>query len=60
MLLNNAHLQQKIKKRTFRSETVMNRQFNSENGVGLTSETLDNEYLLSEIVKQPPNVSEEE
>ena len=41
-------------------EIVINRQFSSENGVGLTSETLDNEYLLSEIVKQPPNVTEEE
>lgn len=36
------------------------RQYNSENGVGLTSETLDNEYHLSEIIKIPPNVTEEE
>lgn len=28
--------------------------------MGITSETLDNEYHLSEIIKIPPNVTEEE
>ena len=60
MSLNHTFQQLKIKKRISQMEIVINRQFSSENGVGLTSETLDNEYLLSEIVKQPPNVTEEE
>ena len=60
MSLNHTLQQLKIRKRISQMEVVMNRQFRSENGVGLTSETLDNEYLLSEIVKLPPNVTEEE
>ena len=54
MSLNHTLQQLKIKKRISQMEVVINRQFSSENGVGLTSETLDNEYLLSDscIVEQ--------
>ena len=38
----------------------MVRQYASESGVGITSETLDNESLLMDMIKIPANVTVEE
>ena len=39
---------------------LLHRMYSSEGADGFTSETLDNDYQLTQLVKLPPNVTVEE